>query len=597
MKVLLCTHHLQTWGGSELVCIELFEALVARGCEVSVYCPFATPAFIQIAFGNWLRVEGVPARIDLEAFDLVLVSHQCLSRLWTPAFERRFASLRRRPFLIYFHLSPHEPFEQPGPFVERALADVIYANSEETRDALVNQGFAGIRLFRNPAPAAFAAPPSRSRDLRRLLSISNHLPAEVGEAFEILKARGIEVTRIGSPHASRRVTPRDLESHEAVVTIGKSVQYAIRSRRPVFCYDHFQGPGWLGPLMAATEATNFSDRCSRIPLSGPNLAERILDGFAAARNWIAQADPAEFGRFFLERSVDEILELARLSRRRWHWTLLPGGVKRHRDFETERRLYDLVDRSYAAGSSLPAPAGPALPSLFRTHRAIETKMLRPPKPGEAMVIAVFSYRYDAHLVPHLIENIAPAVHGYAALDDRMAGDMLSAETGRQKALFETARNMGARWVFAVDPDERFEDRLKDQMPALTTGYGPVVWTFECRELFHPTRYRIDGLWSGRPRARLFPCIAGMEPGDTALHGLWTRNHWKLPVKASGLDFYHLRMITPERRALRRALYASADLGRAFQDIGYDYLDDERGMQLREIPGDRGFTPPHVEDHG
>ena len=66
----------------------------------------------------------------------------------------------------------------------------------------------------------------------------------------------------------------------------------------------------------------------------------------------------------------------------------------------------------------------------------------------------------------------------------------------------------------------------------------------------------------------------------------------------GLDFYHLRMATPQRRALRRAQYATLDPARATSKLGYDDLDDDRGkLVLRPIPESRRFSPPHVEDHG
>ncbi|MDH3263696.1 MAG: glycosyltransferase, partial [Paracoccaceae bacterium] len=64
-----------------------------------------------------------------------------------------------------------------------------------------------------------------------------------------------------------------------------------------------------------------------------------------------------------------------------------------------------------------------------------------------------------------------------------------------------------------------------------------------------------------------------------------------------INLYHLRMATPERRRLRRALYAAADPERLFQPIGYDYLADERGMVLEPIPESRGFSPPFEEDQG
>jgi glycosyltransferase involved in cell wall biosynthesis len=226
---------------------------------------------------------------------------------------------------------------------------------------------------------------------------------------------------------------------------------------------------------------------------------------------------------------------------------------------------------------------------------LETKIIAPGRPGsQPRVVALFSYRYDAHLVPDLLANIGPAIHGWAAWDDRAATDQLSSEPARRRLLLQAARGMGADWILAADPDERYEDRLAAQMPRLTGG-APTVWTFDCREMFTPSDYRTDGIWGGRTRARLFPLTADAMVPDDALHGQWLTWPTQMPHRHADLNFYHLRMAHPARRALRRKLYAATDPERRFQLVGYDYLDDERGMVLEAIPPGRGYSPTHLDD--
>ena len=151
----------------------------------------------------------------------------------------------------------------------------------------------------------------------------------------------------------------------------------------------------------------------------------------------------------------------------------------------------------------------------------------------------------------------------------------------------------SRWI----QTKGSEDRLAEQIGPMTQEFGPVLWTFECREMFTPEQYRIDGLWGQRQRIRLFPCLPGMEPDDRTFHGSWTRNGLKLPQRQSGLNFYHLRMASPLRRRLRRDLYAHLDATRANQALGYDYLDDERGKEVCAIPDMRAYSPRYSEDNG
>ncbi len=229
---------------------------------------------------------------------------------------------------------------------------------------------------------------------------------------------------------------------------------------------------------------------------------------------------------------------------------------------------------------------------------LERTILRSNASGEARVIAIFSYRYDAHLVPALIENISPFVHGYASFDDRLGAGMLTSEPDRRNALNRAAADMGADWVLAVDPDERFEDALADHMPRLTRPEnGKNLWLFNLREMFTPNSWRDDGLWGTKVQVRLYPVAATHRPITAPLHGPWINPGPGFKPKATGLNFYHLRHVSPARTQLRRDLYAAADPERARQSVGYDYLADMRGCALNPIPPGRAYSPAHVDDGG
>src|SRR5262249_26307103 len=116
------------------------------------------------------------------------------------------------------------------------------------------------------------------------------------------------------------------------------------------------------------------------------------------------------------------------------------------------------------------------------------RRLRPP------ILAVFSYRYDTALIPDLLANIEPAVDGWVAFDDRKAGELFSAEPRRRRALIERARELGASWVLAIDPDERIERAAVTRIRGLTSARARIIWEFNLREMFGPSLYRVDGIW-------------------------------------------------------------------------------------------------------
>ena len=215
--------------------------------------------------------------------------------------------------------------------------------------------------------------------------------------------------------------------------------------------------------------------------------------------------------------------------------------------------------------------------------------------GTPVVLAVFSYRYDAHLVPDLLANLEPIVSGWVAFDDRGSEELYSNEPARRCALVTRARELGADWVLGIDPDERLERGAADRMREMTRVEGPVAWGFHLRELYAPDAYRVDGVWGRKEQFRLFPLLPDQRFSEKAFHGAWIPiepTHTRL---RSELNLYHLKMIAPARRRARRDLYNHVDPDRAYQRIGYDYLADESGLALEAIPAGRGYVPPHVDD--
>lgn len=158
------------------------------------------------------------------------------------------------------HLSPYEPLETAGVIVEECFADKVLANSPETRDALVKQGVnqTKIEIFYNAAPNLFL-PLSRSKPkIENILFISNHLPEELMVAMKLLERnRNINSNHIGRMGVQRRVTSKDFEACDAIVTIGKSVQYAIASLRPVYMTDLAVPAGSQPPILKERNISTF----------------------------------------------------------------------------------------------------------------------------------------------------------------------------------------------------------------------------------------------------------------------------------------------------------------------------------------------------
>lgn len=213
------------------------------------------------------------------------------------------------------------------------------------------------------------------------------------------------------------------------------------------------------------------------------------------------------------------------------------------------------------------------------------------------IVGVFSFRYDAHLVPAMLASIEPMVDGWACYDDRQSESVFSNEIRRRRLLLEAAREMGACWALAVDPDERYEASLASAIYKLAHEHGPCCYTFALREMYGKNIYRVDGVWGHKRQARLLSLQHGISEPKDQLHLPWSYfipNHRLIDTD---FNLYHLKMITRERRQARAALYNFLDPEKHMQALGYDYLADETDSAFETIPEGREYAPPHEEDGG
>ncbi|WP_395244783.1 glycosyltransferase [Agromyces sp. MMS24-K17] len=309
--------------GSEVVTYELVRHLASRGARVTV---------VSYGFSaDWLaRFAELPAvrcfRLDdgdLEAHlredppHLAWIHHQLIPE-----------ELLRNPggtAFVFHHMSSIQPQEFPISWeLEADLASLVLFSSAVARDRHVANGwFDGIepervQVFGNPAPDEFFTdPPEQPPALERLVVVSNHMPPEVIEAIGSL-AGEVEVTIIGradQPGARPApVTADTLRDADAVLTIGKTVQYALAGGRPVYCYDHFGGPGWLGDEnFEVARAHTFSGRGEGFgSKDAETIVRELRGGFVAAAETAKHLRTAYAEEFRLSSVLDRVVAATHL---------------------------------------------------------------------------------------------------------------------------------------------------------------------------------------------------------------------------------------------------------------------------------------------
>jgi hypothetical protein len=256
---LITQNHMVQLAGSEMLTLELAEALSQHGYEVTVYSHAVGDPISSVSRERGILLTDDAASLDDLGVDLAWIHHQIVPDALAAVIGRAGLTV------VFGHMSPFEPLEVPLlADIEARVADVVVANSEETADALRASGLADLPVvvLGNPAPDEFwAGSRSRPGRLQRLLVVSNHPPPELSLAMARLQREGLDVEHIGLSGRVAVVTPEEIAAVDAVVTIGKTVQYALAAGCPVFNYDFHGGPGWLSATnLSLARRHNFSGR-------------------------------------------------------------------------------------------------------------------------------------------------------------------------------------------------------------------------------------------------------------------------------------------------------------------------------------------------
>jgi len=377
-SVLLTNVYFDGLTGSPLVALDIADVFRRAGVDARIAaCKICDP-MASIAANRGVPVVdlfapglpgGLPAAVDLvwgqhwPAYVLALVQHGVAFR-----------------HLVLSSLSPFEPLEALA-FLSDA-ADRLIFNSEENLAAQSASvpGEQRRMVLPNSLPTEwFVRPLSPPLKLKRLLAVSNHSSFELELALEIVEGRGVEVTRIGDHGHQRLVDVELIDTHDAVISIGHTVQKALARCRPVFVYGRFGGPGWLVP--GGTDAAlhaNFSGRgFARRPPEA--LAAELLNGFTAGQETIQALALDANRRFHLERNLGTVL------------AGLGADAQLRRLNHANRRTAMLQAQMYAnlsAGRVLFPAVANIDPSLSPIEFVVTTTLLRLP----SFVLALIPFR-------------------------------------------------------------------------------------------------------------------------------------------------------------------------------------------------------------
>ena len=280
-RALVLTNHLHAWAGSEILSLDVSEAL-SKTYKVSLVANVVANEIYTLCQKHGIAVSNKPHELDLREFDFIwaqhLVAPLCKGFSDLDNFSGSFNSV---------HLSPFEPFELASLIYTKHLGANLVCNSKETLKKIESFYVETSKIynFYNATTDDFLQKEplttDNSKEIGSVLIVSNHVPQELVIAADNLTKQGIRVAAFGRGQKNyKRLSKNDIQAFDAVVSIGKTVQNAILSRRPIYCYDQFGGPGYITSTNFQTALDfNFSGRCCYRKLTPNQLSDEIITSY------------------------------------------------------------------------------------------------------------------------------------------------------------------------------------------------------------------------------------------------------------------------------------------------------------------------------
>lgn len=313
-KFLITQPMIRSFCGSTMVALELADYLISIGAEVTVYTNIAFPPALPFFEGAGVKVVSSRDEYNwaLNDYDYVWVHSLTFPR---QLLEELKHPPKKMPAFIFLHMSPLESIPDEHPWIynlENSLSALSLYISDITLESNEKYGLPSkVGFFRNPAPIIFKSLSDRgiSPTLRKILIVSNHPPEEVLEARRLLINAGIHVDIYGEGRDRYApISPNILRKYNAVITIGKTVQYCIVGSLPVYIYDWFGGHGWLTESnYELSKARNFSGR-GFPKKTGNEIAQEILDDYSKALDYHLKFLAEKKDEFIIDKVLDNLLD-------------------------------------------------------------------------------------------------------------------------------------------------------------------------------------------------------------------------------------------------------------------------------------------------
>ena len=303
-KILITNYELINFTGSEINSMSIAKRFKDLGYKVYMLAMFVGEPLCSRTKDCYDEViDIVNDEFDFSSieFDLVWAHHSFILS-WL-IFDKQLKAKK----IIISSLSPKEILEAVPSYANDL--NLVIGNSQETKQKLEQEGIKNVHLLENYSFKKYFERNIKINQLKNIAIITNHIPDELIEAKGILERNNYKVQVYGFQGKRELITNEILEQYDLIVTIGKTVQYAMSLKIPVYVYDIYGGEGYLSiENLEKNRSKNFSGR--GFDKKTPEVIyQEITGGFEQALQKLGDLKEYAQNNFCFEDHLDEICEI------------------------------------------------------------------------------------------------------------------------------------------------------------------------------------------------------------------------------------------------------------------------------------------------
>ncbi len=302
-SILIINFEMKQFAGSEINAATIAKRFKELGYKVYMLAMyFEDPLYsaVKDSFDEIIDIKKNDFDFSNIEFDIVWAHHSFLLN-WL-IFENKIKAKK----VIVSSLSPVVPFE----FIPQYANDLslVLANSQETKEQLIKEGIKDVYLLENYSFKKYFEQKNEVKELKNIAIVSNHIPDEVMEAKQLLEDGTYNVDIYGMAGKHELIDDKILKKYDLIITIGKTVQYAMSLEIPVYVYDIHGGAGYLTlENLEKNRAKNFSGRGFERKDSN-EIYNDITQNFKKTLGMLHDIKEYAYTNFCFEDNIDKIIE-------------------------------------------------------------------------------------------------------------------------------------------------------------------------------------------------------------------------------------------------------------------------------------------------